>query len=182
MAVVVGMDGNCNKASVEASPVGFPEGECLAVEGGNSMKLSVNGTKITQKNYAGNAKCTGTPTEMELTDNECFLGSVIYGVYKGDGLHMEGEGTKPDCSDTKKLGNGMLIIPDRCLPSDGESFKLKCKSDKVELQHYTDEKCGTKGEKEEHKEGECFNVNGAMGRSFFTLALALPTIALLYLQ
>jgi hypothetical protein len=180
VAVVQGLDENCNKASVEASPVGYQVDNCVAVES-NSVKFSVNGTIITHKTYIGDAKCTGTPITMEYTENDCSTG-MIFGIFKGDGLHMEGGGTESDCSDSKPIANGMLIIPDRCLPGEDESFKLKCDSDKVEMQHYTDEKCGTKGEKEEHKEGECFNVNGAMGRSFFTLALALPTIALLYLQ
>lgn len=181
VAVVPGMDGNCNKESTAAFPLAYPVNECIA-SGSGSLKFSVNGTKITQKTYAGNNKCTGTPTEIEYEDNVCFLGSFIYAIFKGDAIHMEGEGTKPDCSDTKSIGAGMVVLPDRCLPGADESFKLKCDEDKVEFQHYTDDKCATKGEKEVHKEGECFDVNGAMGRSFFTLALALPTIALLYLQ
>jgi hypothetical protein len=180
VAVIPGLDGNCNKGSTAAFPMAYPANVCMASDS-SSVKFSVNGTKITYKLYSSDKKCTGTPVELEYTDNECS-GGVIYGVYKGDALHMEGDGTKPDCSDTKPIGGGLVVLPDRCLPSEGESFKMHCSGDNVELQHHTDEKCATKGEKEVHKEGECFDSNGAMGRSFFTLALALPTIALLYLQ
>lgn len=183
VGVVPGMDGNCNKESTAAFPMAFPANECIHIEGEtNSLKYKVNGTKITMQSFLEDKKCSkAASSEMEFEDNVCAVG-VIFGVYKGDALGMETGGTKDDCSDVKPLAGGMVLIPDRCLPGEDESFKVKCSSDKVELQHFTDTSCGTKGKKEEHKEGECFNINGAMGRSFFTLAMALPTIALLYLQ
>jgi hypothetical protein len=189
-AIIAGLDGNCNAASTATSAVAFPIDSCVHVAGEtSSLKFTVNGTDITLAFWMESKVCEGTPLELTYENNVCSDTS-IYKIYEGEVIEMDGHGTKDDCSDVKPFIGGMKIIPDRCLENeeDGDSGKITCSSDHdtITWQHYTDAKCGTKGEKEEHKSGVCFDGDvvskATTGKSFLMLTLVLPTAALLCLQ